>query len=117
VAWVDLQQVNWPLEVRFFQPGDRFRPLGAPGPRKLQDFLVDCKIPRWLRSYLPLVADRKRIIWVAGLRTAQEVRLTPASRTVLQLEFAPTQADTRRLWELLLACAEFRVQSSKFKVL
>ena len=35
-----------PLAVRNRRPGDRFRPLGAPGGRKLQDFLVDRKVPR-----------------------------------------------------------------------
>ena len=34
-----------PLTVRGRRPGDRFRPLGAPGTRKLQDVLVDRKVP------------------------------------------------------------------------
>ena len=47
---LDQEKLAFPLQVRYFQAGDRFWPLGAPGPRKLQDFLVDAKIPRWLRS-------------------------------------------------------------------
>ena len=42
-----------PLAVRSRRPGDRFRPLGAPGDRKLQDFLVDRKVPREERDSLP----------------------------------------------------------------
>src|SRR6185295_3233551 len=35
-----------PFSVRNRRDGDRFRPLGSPGRRKLQDVLVDRKVPR-----------------------------------------------------------------------
>ncbi len=104
VAWLDLDHVSFPLQVRFFQPGDRFRPQGASGSRKLQDFLVDNKIPRWLRPYLPLVVSRDRIVWVAGLRVAEDAKLTAASRNILEITLTPGNPDTRRIWEMLLAC-------------
>jgi tRNA(Ile)-lysidine synthase len=96
--------VQFPLEIRGPRPGDRFRPTGAAGSRKLQDFLVDRKIPRWLRSYLPLALSRGEIIWVAGLRVAEPVKLTAASRNVLEMEITPGNADTRRIWEMMEAC-------------
>ena len=57
-----------PLAVRNRQPGDRFRPLGMGGrPKKLQDFLVDRKVPGNERDTLPLVVDADdRIVWVVG---------------------------------------------------
>ncbi len=104
VAVLDQEKLTFPLQVRYLQAGDRFWPLGAPGPRKLQDFLVDAKIPRWLRPHLPLVLGGGRIVWVAGLRPADPVKVTEASRNLLSLELRPTRPETRRLWELLLAC-------------
>ena len=106
VAWLDQEHVSFPLQVRYFQPGDRFRPMGSSGSRKLQDFLVDSKIPRWLRPYLPLVVSRDRIVWVAGLRVAEEVKLTAASRNLLEIQLSPGHPETRRIWEMLLACRE-----------
>jgi tRNA(Ile)-lysidine synthase len=104
VAVFDQEQLAFPLQVRYFQAGDRFWPLGAPGPRKLQDFMVDAKIPRWLRPYIPLVVSRGRVIWVAGVRPAEPVKLTEASRSRLTIELTPTRPETQRLWDLLLAC-------------
>jgi tRNA(Ile)-lysidine synthase len=101
---MDRERLSFPLEVRYFQAGDRFWPLGAPGPKKLQDFLVDAKIPRWLRPYLPLVVSGGQIVWVAGLRPAEPVKASEASRILLTIEISPTRAETRRLWEVLLAC-------------
>jgi tRNA(Ile)-lysidine synthase len=76
-----------PLAVRNRRPGDRFRPLGAPGRRKLQDFLVDRKVPRDDRDSLPLVVDgRDRIVWVVGHAVAEDFRVTDPSRGVLFLK-------------------------------
>jgi tRNA(Ile)-lysidine synthase len=75
-----------PLAVRSRRPGDRFRPLGAPGVRKLQDFFVDRKLPRDVRDTVPLVVDgRDRIVWVVGQAVADEFRVTDASQGVILL--------------------------------
>src|SRR6185437_5084457 len=61
-----------PLAIRGRKAGDRFQPLGAPGARKLQDFLVDRKVSRTLRDRLPLVVDRRdRLVWVVGQAVAE----------------------------------------------
>lgn len=104
IAWLDRDCLDFPLEIRCFQVGDRFWASGAPGAGKLQDFLVDQKIPRWLRPYIPLMLSREQIIWVSGLRVAEPVKLTEESRNLLEIELSPATADTRRLWEMLRAC-------------
>ena len=76
-----------PLAVRSRRPGDRFRPLGAPGRRKLQDFLVDRKVARADRDLLPLVVDGlDRIVWVVGQSVAEDFRVTDPSQGVLLLK-------------------------------
>jgi tRNA(Ile)-lysidine synthase len=100
-AWLDPARVTLPLTARPWRPGDRFWPQGAPGPKKLQDFLVDAKIPRWLRSHIPLVAAAGEIVWVAGVRIADPVKLPPDSRDALEITVAPANSDTARIWEIL----------------
>jgi tRNA(Ile)-lysidine synthase len=106
VAVLDLDRVAFPLEGRGWRPGDRFWPQGAPGVKKLQDFLVDSKIPRWLRPHLPLLAGGGQILWVPGLRVADPVKIIPETRNVLELELSPTTPATRRVWQILLACRQ-----------
>ncbi len=62
------------LAVRGWRPGDRFRPLGAPGRKKLQDFFVDTKVPREQRGRVPLLVAGEEIAWVVGQRIAEEFR-------------------------------------------
>lgn len=63
-----------PLTLRPWRPGDRFRPLGLPGAKKLQDFFVDAKVPRDERRRIPLLVAGGRIAWVVGHRIADEFR-------------------------------------------
>jgi tRNA(Ile)-lysidine synthase len=79
--------VELPLAVRSRRPGDRLRPLGAPGRRKLQDFLVDRKVARDERDLLPLVVDgRDRIVWVVGHTVAEEFRVKDPAQGVILLK-------------------------------
>jgi tRNA(Ile)-lysidine synthase len=66
--------LHGPLLVRAWRPGDRFRPLGLAGRKKLQDFFVDAKVPRAERARVPLVLAGDRIAWVVGHRIAEEFR-------------------------------------------
>ncbi|HON99800.1 MAG TPA: tRNA lysidine(34) synthetase TilS [Syntrophales bacterium] len=84
--FMDLDALVPPLVVRNRRPGDRFRPLGAGGSKKLHDFFIDLKVPRGERSVLPLIADRGGIVWVGGLRIDERVRLTAATRRVVRAE-------------------------------
>src|SRR5262249_52977427 len=75
-----------PLAVRNRRPGDRFRPLGLGGRKKLQDYFVDRKVPRGQRDLVPLIVDGSdRIVWVAGHGIAEEFRVTDPAQGVLIL--------------------------------
>jgi tRNA(Ile)-lysidine synthase len=73
------------LAVRNRRPGDRLRPSRM-GRRKLQDVLVDRKVPRDERDRIPIVVDgADRIVWVAGHAIDQDFRVTDPSQAVVIL--------------------------------
>ena len=69
---VDLEKLSFPLILRTAQPGEKFRPAGMKGRKKVSRLFSDCKIPRQLRSHYPLLLSQDRIAAVVGLRVAQE---------------------------------------------
>ncbi|MDP6347185.1 MAG: tRNA lysidine(34) synthetase TilS [Dehalococcoidia bacterium] len=87
VAYMDYEAAGTELTVRPRRPGDRFRPLGLSGDKKLQDFMVDARIPRPWRGLVPVVCSPRHILWVVGWRLDERVRVTPETRRVLRLEF------------------------------
>jgi tRNA(Ile)-lysidine synthase len=86
VVMVRRDRCRGALFVRNRRPGDRFRPLGLNGIKKLQDFFVDRKVARQVRDSVPVVVDeRGRIVWVAGYAIDEEFRVTNAAEGVVIL--------------------------------
>lgn len=78
-----------PLTVRPRQPGDRFQPFGAPGRRRVQDLLVDRKVPRDQRDHVPVVVDADdRIVWVAGVAQSEASRVISPEGGVVILKLS-----------------------------
>ena len=86
IATLDPAILDGELVVRSRRPGDRFHPLGMPGPVKLQDFFVNAGVPRRWRDRVPLVESTAGIAWVAGHRPAEWARLGPSADRALRLE-------------------------------
>lgn len=94
-VYLDADCVDGPLTVRAWRPGDRFRPLGMAHEKKLQDVFADAKVPRELRRRLPIVCVGGRIAWVAGLRIADDFKLTAATTRALALQAEPLSDELR----------------------
>ena len=90
---IDCEAVVPPLIVRSIEPGDRFRPLGMSGSKKISDFLIDDKVSEHRRDEIALVCDSKGIVWVAGHQIDDRVKLTYDTRKVLFLEFSRRKKD------------------------
>ena len=71
-------------------PGDRFVPTGMKNTKKLQDFMVDTKIPNSKRDSVPIVTLEDEIIWVVGYRKADGLALNANTTNVITIEFNAT---------------------------
>ncbi|MCI0778662.1 MAG: tRNA lysidine(34) synthetase TilS, partial [Chloroflexi bacterium] len=84
-AALDADQAGAGLRLRARARGDRFQPLGMDQPVRLQDVLVNAKVPRGERDDLPLVVSDRGIAWVPGVRVAQWAVVTAATRRVVEV--------------------------------
>ena len=74
------------------RPGLRMRPAGGAGTRKLQDILVDARVPREERDVLPLVFAGDRLAWVPGVAIDRDLRSAPGE-TALHVTLARILSD------------------------
>lgn len=87
-AFLDYERVGSELVLRQRRSGDRFQPLGLGGREKsLHTFMIDVKIPRSLRDFVPIVASPRHIVWVAGWRIDERVKITAETERILHLAF------------------------------
>jgi len=86
-AFLNADQIQYPLNVRNFRPGDRFVPLGMIGHKKLKDFFIDLKISSKARNHIPILIYEKTIIWVCGLRIDDRFKVTTDTKKILKVTF------------------------------
>jgi tRNA(Ile)-lysidine synthase len=86
LAFFDMDCLRFPLIVRNVRPGDRFSPLGVKGTQKVKKYFIDNKIPAPQRKKYPLVVSDGKIIWIAGHRIDNSVKIGPQTRRVLKAE-------------------------------
>jgi tRNA(Ile)-lysidine synthase len=84
-AVFDAERLPGPLSVRLWRPGDRLWPVGMEGSKKLQDLLVDAKVPKKLRSRVLLLTAGDQILWIIGYRLDRRFLAGPT--TSLRLFF------------------------------
>jgi tRNA(Ile)-lysidine synthase len=84
-ALIDPSALRPPLVIRSRNPGDRLRPLGLHGSKKVQDILVDAKVRLEERDTVPILADAEGPVWVVGHCIADRVKVTKGTHQVLRL--------------------------------
>jgi tRNA(Ile)-lysidine synthase len=82
----DFDKLKFPLTIRFRKAGDRFRPLGLAGEKKLGKFVTTAKIPQQLRQKMLVIADSEKIIWLWPIRISEETKITRETQKMLQLQ-------------------------------
>ncbi|NPV83527.1 MAG: tRNA lysidine(34) synthetase TilS [Candidatus Aminicenantes bacterium] len=85
-CYLDAGKLALPLEVRSRRPGDKYKPLGLSGEKKLKELLRERRIPQAERDILPVFLSGGRIAWVPGLPVADDFKVTPATRKIFVIE-------------------------------
>jgi tRNA(Ile)-lysidine synthase len=86
-AYFDFGKTGKNIQVRFFEPGDHFVPLGMQGHKKVKSYFIDQKIPRKERPFIPiLINGDKDIIWIYGERISDQFCVNENTEKVLFIE-------------------------------
>ena len=89
VGQFDFDKLKFPLKVRSWEEGDRFKPLGMKGLKKVSDFMIDQKIPLNLKRGVPVFVSGDDIIWLAGYRIDERFKITEETKTIYRIEIQP----------------------------
>ena len=87
-AVFDAAALPAPLVVRNFRKGDRFRPLGMRGRKKVKDLFIEKKVPLSVRAVLPLLTIRKEILWIPGYGRSEVGKIHTQTSSILRLTAA-----------------------------
>ena len=84
-ACLDAARLEFPLVIRNRRPGDLYRPLGAPGRKKLKEILRAKGVPVAGRDRLPVFLSRGEIVWAPGLPVGEKYKVTGTTTSVFSI--------------------------------
>lgn len=86
IEYIDYELIKFPLSIRSFIKGDRFKPLNFQGEKKVSDFFTDNHVPLHLREEYPILTCKKSIVWIIGMRLDDRYKITTRTKKILKLE-------------------------------
>ena len=85
VASLDIDKLDFPLAIRYWQYGDVFFPLGMKHKKKVSDFMIDEKIPVNLKKQTLILLSGDKLVWVVGHRIDDRFKITNHTRKVFRV--------------------------------
>ena len=86
IAQIDFTKPVFPMRIRKWKAGDKFRPLGMAGFKKISDFLINQKLNRFEKENIWLLLNKNEVVWVIGKRIDDRYKIKPTTKKVLKLE-------------------------------
>lgn len=90
-VYADADRLGSSLEVRTWAEGDRFRPLGLEGSKRVSAFLTDAGVPPHRRDEVCVLCTADHVAWVIGYRLDHRVRVRPETERVARLVLRPRE--------------------------
>ncbi|MDO4793285.1 MAG: tRNA lysidine(34) synthetase TilS [Filifactor alocis] len=88
----DLDKIQGDLIVRNREVGDKIRPMGLGGTKKIKNIFIDEKITVEDRDKVPIITDEKgSIIWVVGFCISDDFKIDETTRNVIQIHVKHNQ--------------------------
>ncbi len=85
-AFLDVDKCGLPLLIRPVKKGDTFQPLGGGRPVDCIRFIKNQKVSRYYRRTMGVVVNQSgTIVWIPGVAVGNEYRVTPDTKSVLQI--------------------------------
>jgi tRNA(Ile)-lysidine synthase len=85
-ACLDLKKLKFPLLVRSRREGDRYRPLGAPGRKKIKEIMRARGIPLSEREKRPVFLSGEEIVWILGLPVSDGFKIEKGTIDIFQIK-------------------------------
>ncbi len=86
-AQFDMDKIAFPLKLRHWKKGDKFKPLGMKGSKLLSDFFNDLGFSEYQKRNVWIMEDANGLIlWVVGYRINDKVKILDSTKVIFQCD-------------------------------
>ncbi len=83
--YVDAEKLKYPLELRQWETGDVFHPIGMKGKKKVSKYLKDEKLTPVEKESTWVLTSENKIVWVVGRRADERFKVTDQTKEILKI--------------------------------
>ncbi|KAA3650002.1 MAG: tRNA lysidine(34) synthetase TilS [Bacteroidetes bacterium] len=84
--YVDFDQLSFPMQLRKWEKGDKMKPIGMKGQKKISDILIDLKVPLSQKDSIWVLLSNRKIVWLVGYKISEEFKVNKHTNQVLKIE-------------------------------
>lgn len=88
IKYFDYDKIKEGLYIRTRKDGDKIKPLGMKGSKKLKDIFINMKVPRENRLTVPIVCFDNEISWVVGYKVSEDFKITKETKNIIKITFS-----------------------------
>ncbi len=85
IGYFDFDKMVFPIKIRRWKEGDRFKPLGLNGSKKISDYLIDKKVPVALKENISVLISEGEIAWLIGHQISDGFKITDKTKSILKI--------------------------------
>jgi len=85
VEFISGDKLRRVFEIRAWNKGDKFQPVGMKGTKNISDFLTDEKISSLRKKDQLVLTNDGKVVWVIGLRIDERFKVKPESKNIFKL--------------------------------
>lgn len=85
IGCFDADKLKSTFNLRKWQQGDKFIPLGMKGKKLVSDFMTDIKLNRFEKENQWILTNGDDIIWVVGRRTDNRYKIDESTSKILEI--------------------------------
>ena len=85
IVYLDVQKLNFPLQLRKWREGDSFHPFGMKGKKKLSKFFKDEKLSLVAKEKTWVLISENHIVWIVGMRSDHRFKVESQTKKILKI--------------------------------
>ena len=82
-AYFDADEVGDVFTLRRWHTGDRFRPFGMKGSKKISDYFADHKFSLAQKRSAWILEAKGVVLWIVGERASRDCSVSPTTQRIL----------------------------------
>ncbi|MBU3090295.1 tRNA lysidine(34) synthetase TilS [Clostridium gasigenes] len=86
IKYFDYDKIRKGIIIRTRKDGDKIRPLGMTGNKKLKDIFINNKVPKDERDIVPIICFDNNISWIVGHKVSEDYKVTQKIEKIIKIK-------------------------------